>query len=288
MNPEISEKQSDTYLAAAMLAPLAQASSGCSWPVIFLLSALCLGAAQWLSCHALPQGKFLKLLQSLWTCVLGALVLQWISDYWPGHRENWVAPLILLALAAGIDKNRAIRVACILLYPVLFLLGTIYLSAVPEMEPWQLIPRVRMTNMDIVPFFLLPALERGAGGRKPLWKLMLFAVAASAVSLLANTTKAPVYELSRNISLFGTGWRFESLASVAMTLGFFTALSYLMAAGSGTGKTKWGKAVITALLYLWGIPYNSQAIAIGTVILFLIIPAVMTLQNFWRKKEKTS
>ena len=107
MNPEISEKQSDTYLAAAMLAPLAQASSGCSWPVTFLLSALCLGAAQWLSCHALPQGKLLKLLQSLWTCVLGALAGGLSAARRPGSRGLLTGlgvglVLFLLLLTAGL------------------------------------------------------------------------------------------------------------------------------------------------------------------------------------------
>lgn len=299
MTTEENEKQYACFLAAALLAPITHAAPSNSWPVTLTLSAVCLSAAWWLSRCGAPIGKFLTVLQGLWSCVIAAMVLRWAGAYWPGHTQGWAAPLILLLLAAwaSSSKERAARVGCVLLLPILISLAAVLISGIPEIRWDELRPKWLMRDADLIPILLLPALTRGKGKGKKLFGLGLFGIGVSAVTAgvlsypVSAGAKAPVYELSRSIAIFGIGQRFESLTALAMTLGYFAALGFLLDASIIENREResiWTKALLTAVLFLCPVRLESRITAIGSVLIYLIIPALNSLKNFFIKKQKSA
>lgn len=289
-----SEKQSAAWLAAAVAAPLAQTASGCTWlaagPVALACMLLAWGARR---CPG-EDSRWLSMAQGLWNCVVLASLLPWSSLCWPGLEGTWAIPWVLLALAAwacGSD-GRAVRSGCVLLWPVALLLGAVLLSGVGDLQWEHLAPTWQMPDAWLIPVALLPALGRGGSpGRKFWWGMAgyVLAVAVVTAGVLSPEGSAqaasPIYALSRSIRLLGIAARFESLVAVAMTCGYFVTAAYLLTNG-GRGTQKgwtWGGAALTAVLLLAGVRLDSRLAAVGSALLWALLPALV---RWWKKKSK--
>lgn len=279
-----------------MLAPLAQTAPEVTWPAALALGGVCLGASWCIARYGSPPGSFVTAVQGLWSCVVAAMVLRWVDFYWPGHTDSWAAPVLLLLLAAwaAAREGRAHRAGCTLIWATGLLLGAVLLSGLPEISWEELNPSWQMSGAELVPILLLPALIRGRGkAAAPLlgYTAAVCAIAAGVLSYpVAAAARAPIYELSRNLSLFGTAQRFESLAAMAMTFGFFTVLSFLLTTSNIESKRKASvliKALVTAAIFLLDIVPDSRVIAIGSLVIYLVLPTLESLKNFCRKKEKS-
>ncbi len=297
MKREKTDKQASVWLLTALLAPLAQTASASSWLACAVSGGICLSLAQWSKKYIGEPSPWLARLQGLWSAVIIAKLLQWTSGYWQGYSYHQILPLILLAAAAytAMDPKRAARVGCTLLGPVVVLLGAVLLSGVSEIKLSNLKPVWNMPDAGLITILLIPCLAAGTTGKgkggKFLW-LYAFALAVSVVTsgvLSAKVSAAAVsgvYELSRSVSLFGVAERFESLAAAAMTLGFFGAMSYLLAVpGRGKG-TVWVETAAGGALYLCGLQLDSRAAAVGSLLLWLVLPVTAELKKLSKKKEK--
>ena len=133
---EITEKQGSAWLAAALAAPLAQTASGCSWPAVLLMGGACLLICWAIGKYPAKESRWLTILQGIWNCVVISEILHWSVYCWQDPGSTYVVPLILLLLGAWASSGgeRAARTGCVLLWPVLLLLGAVLLSGVPEME----------------------------------------------------------------------------------------------------------------------------------------------------------
>lgn len=279
-----------------MLAPIAQTAPGVTWPAALVLGGVCLGASWCIARYGSPPGPFVTVVQGLWSCVVAAMVLRWVDFYWPSSpTAHWVAPVLLLLLSAwaALREGRAQRAGCTLIWATGLLLGAVLLSGLPEISWEELKPSWKMSGAEIVPILLLPALLRGRGN--PAVPLLGFTAAACIVTAgvlsypVAAAAQAPIYELSRNLSLFGTAQRFESLAAMAMTLGFFTVLSFLLTASNIENKRKASvflRTLVTAAIFLLDAVPDSRVTAIGSLVTYLALPALESLKNFCRKKGK--
>lgn len=300
---EITEKQSSAWLAAALAAPLVQTASGCSWPAALAVGSVCL-----LTCWALGKyialpDRWILILQCLWACIIMSELLHWSTYCWPTHKSEWAVPLTLLLLAAWAvngGRGRAARVGCVLLWPLALLLGAVLLSGIPDVKSQNLKPTWQMPDAHLIMVMLLPALCRPGERKRNGWlltKLMLFALVTSIVTAgvlspaVSSNITAPVYELSRSLSLFGIAERFESLIAAAMTLGYFSVLTYLLSIAESAWKGKkglWGSVVVIGLLFLCNLRADSRILAIGSILIWLVLPVICHWKNNFQKSQNNA
>ncbi|MDO5153926.1 MAG: hypothetical protein Q4D50_11310 [Eubacteriales bacterium] len=300
---EITKKQFSAWLAAALAAPLAQTASACSWPAALAVGGVCLLVCWAVGKYITQPDKWLVILQCLWTCIVLSELLHWSTYCWPTHKSQWAAPLTLLLLAAWAvsgGKERAVRVGCVLIWPLVLLLGAVLLSGVPDIELKNLKPAWQMPDAHLIMVMLLPALcspgERKENGRL-LTGALLFALLTSVVTTgvlspaVSSGMRSPVYELSRSLSLLGIAERFESLVAAAMTLGYFSLLTYLLSAQETAWKRQektWGTVAISGVLFLTGLRIDSRLLAIGSILLWVVLPVLCHWKNNFKKSEKTA
>ncbi len=296
------ERQHNCALAAAMLVPLSQTASRSSWLAVLAAGAGVLLLCRWLMKYTAAPAPWLAKLQNLWACVIVSELLYWSVECWPGHDNRYAVPLILLVLAvwlSGSGLRRAESVGCTLLWPVGLILGAVLLSALPDMEWKDLTPSWQMTESHLLTLLVAAMLhgrseKRGSGtGVICAWVFALLATAITAgvLSPAVCAVSAPVYELSRSIGLFGIAERFESITAAAMTMGYFAAISYLLAAGNradGNRSAVWGYGGLAALLFIGNIRLDSRIVTIGSILLWIILPAACGLKNIFQKTPKPS
>ncbi len=256
---------------------------------------------RWVSNFITAPGKWLTILQNLWASVIISQTLGWCSFCWPSHLGRFSAPLILLLLAAWAasgGRERTARIGCVLLWPLALLLGAVLLSGIPEAKFENLRPTWHLPDAHLITVMLIPVLcsrDADKAKGKLLSGVLAFALLAAAVTAgilspyVSSRADSPIYELSRSISLFGVAERFESLTAAAMTLGYFATISYLLSIPGEEEKGKqWIYALIAGLLFLSGIPIDSRIIAIGSILLWIVFPAIMSLKNIFQKDEKST
>lgn len=301
MYPEnVTKRQQGLWIAAALLVPVIQAASRCSW-----LTVMTVGTGVGVINILLPKylncpGKCLAQIQGLWNCVVISQFLKWNAGCWPSHEQPYGASLILLFLAGWSVKNGKKRnggIGCILLWPMILLLAAVLLSGVPEVKIQRLSPRWSMPDAWLVVVGLIPLLaaqkETGTKGKQIGAGYLVALIAAAVVSGVLSTavsgaTEVPVYELSRSIGVLGAGERMESLTAVAMTLGYYTAIGYLLSLSAEEDERKvWYYALISGVLYLTGIIRDDRIAAVGCILVWMVFPILESLGNSGKKREKT-
>lgn len=299
---QITRRQSSVWLMAAIAAPLANAASGCSWPAVLALGSITLLIGGCLTRYQAEQRPWIEALRGLWGSVVASELLFWCEDCWPSHSNPKAAALILLALCIWANcrgRQRGGRIGCVLIWPVGFLLGLILLSAVPEVSARNLRPSWNMPEAALVTILLIPALYRGretkvgAGMRVGL---LCFALAVSAITAgvlspqISSRTGTGLYELSRSISFFGVSQRLESLAAVGLTMGYFGGIGYLLSIPEeipNRGRMVLAYGVLAGLLYIMDIRVDSGITAIGSILVWAVIPFLGGLKNYFPKTEKS-
>ena len=276
----------------AMAVPLLQAASGCSWLTVLLTGGLCTGIL-W-GIEKLSSGrakpKWIALLQMLWAMITLSETMHWSRSCWQGTEAVWAVPLVLIILAAwvtGKGKEISDRAASLLRYFLIGLLGIVLLSAVKEIRLENLRPGWQLKDGSLITVFFLLALspeseKNDEKGKTLLCALLFSAVTTGVLSLrTSRETAMPFYEMSRSLSFSGTVKRFESLASSAMTMGYFLLYCYLLNVYREEGRTgrniKWGMAAAASCLYVSGLRINSIWLAVAGVIVAAVLPTIGSL-----------
>lgn len=294
---KIENSQRTAVLAGAMTVPLIQAAGYSSWLTVLTVGGASLVLGWYLGKWLEPVGPWLGVMQNLWICVVLSQMLRWCGQLWPGHRDGWAAPILVLALAVWLTRgkdNRMARAGAALALPVLLGLGLVILSGAADVDPEQLMPKWRMGNWDLVWVLLLFPLCMGdlrdGGGKGMGWALTLGTAASAVIAGVLSPgaavgEAAPLYEMSRTVTLFGVADRFESLTAAAMTVGYFVAVSYLLeyTKRSDTGRRTWVYGLGAALLFLLDIEVEGRWIALGTAVLWIVLPVLGRGKNYGRK-----
>ncbi len=295
---EIPDRQGQWALVAAWLVPVCHAAAASGWLAAALVGGGVLVISGWQAKYGAEPGKWLSLLQDLWLCLVAAEVLRWCAGFWPSHENRSAAPVILLVLAAylaGMGQERVARVNCTLLLPIGLLIGIVLLSAVPEIRWENLGPKWQMPEADLITLLIIASLHNRKAGekrRKSGAALWLAGTAAAAVTAgvlspkISMSEEAPLYELSRSISLLGTAERYESLMAAGMTLGLFASLALILRDKEDNRSGAWIKAGITGILYLTEIEPDSRVIGIGSIVLWIILPVIDSVIKILKKDEK--
>ena len=297
---EITEKQESAWLAAAMIAPLAQTASGCTWPAVLLLGGACLLICWALGKYSAESSGWLNILQGIWNCVVISEILHWSVYCWPDQRSAYAVPLTLLLLAAWAASGgaRAVRSGCVLLWPVVLLLGAVLLSGIPEVQPENLMSGWQIPGAHLITAALIPALSAGRGEKgnsRLLWRAAIFAMATAAItagvlsSAVSGRERVPIYELSRSLSLFGVGKRLESLIAAAMTMGYYVTVTFLISIGKNAQenqKAVWWVAALSGILLISGLHLDSRLMALGSVLIWVVLPLLSGLEKNFKKRKK--
>ena len=306
MYPEtIHPRSMQAWLSVAMFAPLAHYSGG-SWPALLALSLLSLGLTGLLpeNTGMIRMSKLLCFLELIWVLLLAGHYLSLSAAYWPGEKSELVIPAVLLLLSAYGCAGRPDRTAGVLLWALILLLIPFGLAAVKDAEPRWLLPEKIQCSAWVVPILLLPAIASRCvenTGKKALgWTGCLLGIctwcATSAVLSpnIASGLELPFRDLSRSLDL-GTGSRFESLASVILTLGWFALVSLflkiavflLKELGLGEKASKW-IPLVPILLLSWGSVQPNPLFSAGmTLVLWVLVP-ILHSKKISKKSEKSA
>ena len=301
-NRNITGSQLGAWLFTAMSAPLAQFAGAISWPVVLLTGAVCLAAAGIVSRIVLKQGRALLVLQYIWIlCILGAMV-RWIAGSWPSGNVYPAVPLVLVALAAvsaSGGERPAAGAASVLFWLVVMVFAVVLVAGIREIDITMLSKAEGTPGGILVVVYLLPAAAAFLPGAEkkltPRWlsSTLVFGTVVSAMiaglvsPVVAQSADSPLYQWVRGLGIFGTLERFEAIVAVAVTVGWFSALSYLLCvAGCQAERYKsgwykhgvWVCAIVTGAGMLAERWINATALAVGCGIMWLAVPIGQQLQ----------
>ena len=295
----ISDKQMGLWTAAAVAAPAVHTAAASSWLTVLIIGSACLLACYLLGRETVRLPVWVETVQSLWAGLAAGEILGWIGNYWPNQGIGVVGSLVLLILAAWSvesDAEQGARIGCMLFWPLVLLLGGVLLSGLQEVRLENIKPEWKMTDGSLAAILLIPALggNRCAGKNKFLLPgILLLSLAASVIAMGVLSPEAeiatPMYELSRSLSLLGVSERFESLAAAGMTLGYFATLSYLLGTRRCCAEKRgwrWMPVIAAGGIYLLGAPISSMIIALGSIGLWILVPAICCMFRHGKKGKK--
>ena len=310
-NDHVNRRQLGAWLFAGLSAPLAQFGGGMTWQMVALVAAICLTSCWFLSRTDVELGRWLCAVQYVWLIFVLASVGRWITGSWSGGNVYPVVPLVLLALAA-VSTHRGSGNAARAGSVVFWLIGLIYSAVVAagagKVEPTELIGLDRKLDLRLVVILLVPALTACLPGNErkvPVSALTGIGVFAVLLSILitgalsvpvALREDAPLFEWVEGLSLAGTLQRFEALVSVALTMGWFALVSFLLCvAGQLADSIKrgsnrrgiWIAASAGSLTMLTRLSEATSVIGIGSAVMWVVVPGIMAIGGT-RKKLKIS
>ena len=254
-----------------MIAPVVQAASNCSWVsalVIGFLCAVILHGMQYLRTTAVKTKLFLGI-QWLWMLLIVSEFLHWVMLCWPNYGNYNAAPLLVLMLAAfslGKGRESACRVAGVLFWIVSLLLGAVLFSGLQEIEPENLKPQWKMQTAYYVVVMLIPAMAPEKESDNIQWKSAVFGTLVSVITTgvlsmaYIENTKAPFYEMARAMSFLIT------------LLLRSTANAWESRKNRKVGI--WVSAAFIALVFISGMRMNSRLLAVGTVLVWVVLPVL--------------
>ena len=296
----MNKKTEGRWILAAMAAPLVQASSNCSWTVVAVVSGLCMGIVWGMEELKIGVSKtrIVTMLQWLWMLLVASEFLHWTMFCWPDYKSYHAVPSVILALAAWLvskGKNAVQNVAGVLLPILVILFGAVLYSGVKEINIENLLPQWKMQTAFIIVVMLLPAMcvsEEEIPKTKMIFSAVGVSLISSGVLSMGEIEKinAPIYELSRSITLFGAGKRYESIIASCMTIGYFLLMCYLLeisaqlwANGKNQKRNIWISALFIGLVFISGMRINSRLLAAGTLVLWIVLPVVEKISKNMKK-----
>ena len=279
-------RQRDAWMLAAMSVPAVALCAGIGWQWALLGGAIS-AALYLMQGHARQSGLALRdaanavfgaaagnvvmALAAIWNLLALAWLTQRAGGAFPEAKDPAAVGLILLALAAfAAWKGEAVPARCagVIALVLVGLYVLLFLAAIGGKGHWALLLRA-------------PAL---AG-----------AVTAGCLSpRLAAMADAPFYEMVKGLSLFTVVERFEPLASAALTLGYFCAMSLLLCAARacfGGKREPWQLAAMAALAgagSFWAGRIPTAAFAAGAAIFWGLLPLLIPLVVDHKKGGKKS
>lgn len=294
----MSKMKNNRWLPTAMIAPLIQASSNCSWVAALAIGLLCLiiqCGMEKLEVNS-EKTRILSAIQWLWMLLIVSEFLHWIMLYWPESTNYHAAPLIVLALAAyTVKKNgqHASAIAGVLFWILIVMLGAVLLSGIKQIKPINLKPVWKMQTAYYVVVLLIPVMisEISAKWKLPASGAVVAMITGGVMSLdLMEKMNAPFYEMSKTLTLFGIGQRYESLVASGMTMGYYVLMTLLLQISVdawGQEKHKntglWISTVFAGMVFLSGMRMNSRLLAGGTLCIWVIFPVFEKITKKMKK-----
>ena len=266
------------------------------------LSALAGGVLGALACRCDSRTHTpLRVLQALWLAVPLCVGAQSARALFPDVAGSMYVPAVVLAMAWLLaQQSRGGLLACcaVVGFFVLGAVGIVSLCAVPKLTLRWLRPAPTLDGF-------LCALAIGAGGMLlaacgeepgPGWRwsallapAILSALAGGCLSRpLAARQASAFYTLSRGVSLFGVAERFEALIAACLTLGLCSACALILRAGRALLGSDWAILLIPAALALCLFPIPGLCMAAGTVVFWVILPALWPLGKKLKIRKKSS
>ena len=297
----MNEKRKNRWLLTAMIAPVIQAASNCSWIAALIVGLLCGSIVYGMRClgASAAKTKLLTGIQWLWMLLLVSEFLHWIMLYWPNNSNYHAAPLLVLALAAySLGKGKRVNcyIASVLFWVVALLLGSVLLSGLGEMRIENLKPQWQMQTAYYIVVMLIPAMVSEAKNNGIEWEAGTLGVMTSVITTgvlslnYIERTKGPFYVMTRALSMFDTAEHFESFAAAGMTLGYFALISVLLQTTSdawGYYKSPqigiWVSTAFIAMVFLSGMRMNSRLLAAGTLLIWVLLPALEKVLQLVKK-----
>ncbi len=295
---QISDRQLRAWRFGAVAAPIAHLAAGCSWPVALTVGGIGI-LIGWASSGKRYTAPWLGAIQWFLCMVAAAEGMRWMGSFWahqPGG--SWVS-LILLGLAVwAAARTASVQAGVLLLWFVGFLLGSVAVSAIPEIKAVNLLPG-KVTEeweqgLRLLGVILLPGLvespvdeKQKRSGRFPWVAMGAFALLCSICTQgvlsarIASMAASPFYELSRSVRFYGAFQRFESLAAMGMMLGMFLYLSYLCTIGREAGQhvgirnritSIWMTGLGIILFYIFGTGEDRGILTMGILAAGYILP----------------
>lgn len=310
---KVPQHQLAGWLLGAMTAPLVQIAGRQGWLPALVAAVTCIGLC-WivniLPTEHLWNKKWYCILQSAWLTVTLAALADWSADAWPTGTDFPVVPLTLLTLAVFAALNGpsgASRVSGVLFWFLVLLYGTVLAAGSKNIKPEWLIPKWENPDASMLFVLLIPAAavflprEKGKALHWVFPGILLLYVAVTLWTVgtispkVAGEVTWPFYESSKSLSLFGVAERFESLVSVAMTMGYFSLYSLLL---SGVGhlaenyRPGWGKrgvvvgGVAAGVLVLLAQQPQPVVLVIITLAAWCLLPLFGAFTELWKKSKK--
>lgn len=313
-NEKVNQYPLWAWVLVGMSAPVAQFASREQWTAVLIMAAAC-GGLCW-GIHALDSGEPVS---RRWYCAVEYLFLMLITgefarlsaSCWPTGGSYPIVPLTLLILAvfSALDgANRASRAGSVIFWFLALLYAVVLTASVKNLRGNWMMPALEAPSAFLIVVFLLPAvasfLPREKGGAAGI-ALTAIGIFAAVISLLTSGTMSqnaiktledPFYEFSKSLSLFGVAERFEALISVALTLGYFAMLSFLLSAAGHLAervRTGWGRPGVICcgaaggLILLFCPRIASLWLAVLCVVLWGILPFTTLCWSKFEKSKKS-
>ncbi len=289
------------WIFAGVSAPIAHHAGQSSWLATLIAGLLCsiacaivVAVADRRSC----RGGWYSAVQTLWIALVTGLLARWSVSSWPTAAGFPVVGLTLLVLAAFAAWDGATRAShcCSALFWLLALLYAVILVAgTQNLKLQYMMPTAQPFSLMQVVVFLLPALAGFLPCSKRLKVLPLAGVVIFATVLTLWTVgtlsmpvttqlEEPFYQFSRSLSFSGVSERFESILSVAMTMGYFALFAFLLSAvyhlteRAVPGKGRGGvivAAVLAATIMVFIEKMEEWVLVVGCVVLWILLPLVV-------------
>lgn len=274
-NPETTQKKHDLWCLAAMMAPVTQAASSSDWLAVAATGAVAVLVGGW----SVPAKGWCLRLQRVFAALLVGHIMHWSTLYWQDLPFRQAVPWVLLALAVWTARvpGKGASIGCVLLWPVVFLLGAVLLSGVSEVNLEYLKPTLRLPELTLFTALLFPAFRPEGKKRGRITIATAGAVLVSVITVgvlswgVSRSAPSGIYELSRSLPFLGIADRFESLIAAAMTMGLFISMVYLLQSEKGEEKT-WVYSIIAAAWYLLAPTWSGWFYVIGGVLIWVVLP----------------
>lgn len=310
---EVPRYQLAAWLFVAISAPIIQLVGRNGWLAVAAVGTVCLGLC-WLvtltPARQITQQKWFCILQLPVIVLVAAEFAKWSVDCWPTGTDFPVVPLTLLTLAVFSALHGAAgasRVPSVLFWFLAILYGIVLAAGSKNIKVQWLQPSWELPGEGLLLTLLLPSVavllprEKGRAMQLVFPVILLFLTAAALWTvgtispMVAKEVSWPFYESSKSLNLLGVAERFESLVSVAMTLGYFSLYSLLLSAAGSAGeciKPGWGKwaviacGIATAALTLLMIHTAQGLLVIITLIAWCFLPIFGGFTELWEKSKK--
>ena len=289
------------WVLAALSAPLCHLAGITGWAEVAVAGVLC----TWLSVERFRQTDEITVCPKWFAasaCICLVLVtgvcLDLAGSTWPTGDTTSIVPIVLLLLAvwsAWEGAEKASRTGSVLMWLLLLLFAAVVAGGIGNVKLSRIELSGRLSNGLVFLVFLLPGVAKqlpiAKGQSKLLWilpgfsALIAFLVKGTLSEPVAGAMVNPFYEFGKSLSLFGVVERYESLVSVALTIGYFCLLSMLLSSAYHLsesiyeGKGRQG-VILTALGSVWVmiIPIKSYHFpALLLLIAWFVMPAVRNI-----------
>ena len=292
------------WTAIGMWTLLAHFSGG-SWWGLLLLAILCYCVMKLLPENMVQfqNRREYCIAQLIGIYLLLTQLIPMSALYWPGKLSEKVVPATLVLLAAYSCIKKPERVAGILFCAIAILNVPIVVAGFKDMKLEWIMPEGNSLSVWVIVALVLPQLtgfiveERIDKWYK--WIILLgtaiWMITSGLLSSgVASKLEVPLREVGKSLTL-GTYSRFESVVSVAMTLGWYalTSLLFFVAVQccKGLNIKKEAGICILAILVLTNLLTDvkiSPAITVIYVVLTWILLPIFELKKISKKSEKST